>query len=112
VYIVRCSDDTYYTGYTTELLRRMQTHNEGKGAKYTRGRGPVELMYIEEGSSHSWGLKREEEIKRFSRERKERLIREGSPCSGTEQDTDTLHQSDQHEAVTASQGEKGGISRP
>ncbi|USG65887.1 GIY-YIG nuclease family protein [Brevibacillus ruminantium] len=74
VYILRCADGTYYTGYTTEMERRIREHNEGKGAKYTRGRGPVELMYIEEGTDRSWGLRREEAIKRLSRDQKEGLI--------------------------------------
>jgi putative endonuclease len=77
VYILRCSDGTLYTGYTTELARRMAEHNEGKGAKYTRGRGPVKLLYAEEGESRSWGQKREEEIKRLTRAEKEKLIRKG-----------------------------------
>ncbi|MED1785595.1 GIY-YIG nuclease family protein [Brevibacillus fortis] len=74
VYILSCADGTLYTGYTTELVRRLATHNEGKGAKYTRGRGPVELLYWEEGADRSWGLKREESIKRLSRKKKEELI--------------------------------------
>ncbi|MFY0544673.1 GIY-YIG nuclease family protein [Brevibacillus sp. H7] len=77
VYILRCADGTYYTGYTTELVRRIQEHNEGKGAKYTRGRGPVELMYLEEGLDRSWGQTREEAIKRLSRAQKEQLMDEG-----------------------------------
>ncbi|QDS36825.1 GIY-YIG nuclease family protein [Brevibacillus brevis] len=74
VYILSCADGTLYTGYTTELIRRLATHNEGKGAKYTRGRGPVELLYWEEGADRSWGLKREESIKRLTRKKKEELI--------------------------------------
>ncbi|WP_083497007.1 GIY-YIG nuclease family protein [Brevibacillus choshinensis] len=77
VYILSCADGSLYTGYTTELLRRLRTHNEGKGAKYTRGRGPVELLYWEEGTDRSWGLRREEAIKRLSRLKKEELIGEG-----------------------------------
>ncbi len=77
VYILRCADGSYYTGYTTELVRRIQEHNEGKGAKYTRGRGPVELMYMEEGADRSWGQKREQAIKQLSRGQKEDLIRKG-----------------------------------
>ncbi|MDF2682973.1 MAG: hypothetical protein K0R47_4163 [Brevibacillus sp.] len=77
VYILSCADGSLYTGYTTELLRRLRTHNEGKGAKYTRGRGPVELLYWEEGIDRSWGLRREEAIKRLSRPKKEELIGEG-----------------------------------
>lgn len=76
IYILRCGDGTYYTGYTTELHRRIDEHNAGKGAKYTRGRGPVELMYIEEAASRSYAQKREESIKRLPREQKESLIRE------------------------------------
>jgi putative endonuclease len=74
VYVLSCADGSLYTGYTTELLRRLRKHNDGKGAKYTRGRGPLELMYWEEGTDRSWGLKREEEIKRLSRRQKEELI--------------------------------------
>ncbi|MGK5511147.1 GIY-YIG nuclease family protein [Brevibacillus formosus] len=74
VYILSCADGTLYTGYTTELIRRLAAHNEGKGAKYTRGRGPVELIYWEEGTDRSWGLKREESIKRLTRKKKEELI--------------------------------------
>jgi len=77
VYILRCADGTLYTGYTTELPRRIQMHNDGKGAKYTRGRGPVELLYAEEGESRSWGTRRENEIKRLTRGEKEELIRTG-----------------------------------
>ncbi|TKI58036.1 GIY-YIG nuclease family protein [Brevibacillus antibioticus] len=74
VYILSCADGTLYTGYTTELIRRLAAHNEGKGAKYTRGRGPVELLYWEEGADRSWGLKREESIKRLTRKKKDELI--------------------------------------
>lgn len=74
VYILSCADGTLYTGYTTELIRRLAAHNEGKGAKYTRGRRPVELLYWEEGADRSWGLKREESIKRLTRKKKEELI--------------------------------------
>lgn len=74
VYILRCSDGTLYTGYTTNLVRRLQQHNEGKAAKYTRGRGPVKMVYTEEGTDRSWGLKREEAIKRLTRKEKELLI--------------------------------------
>lgn len=77
VYILRCADGTLYTGYTTELPRRIEMHNTGKGAKYTRGRGPVALLYAEEGESRSWGMRREGEIKSLTREEKEKLIRTG-----------------------------------
>ncbi len=76
VYMLRCADGSLYTGYTTEVHRRLAEHNEGKGAKYTRGRLPVELVYWEEGSDRSWGLSREETIKRLTRQQKERLIQD------------------------------------
>ncbi|RNB56184.1 GIY-YIG nuclease family protein [Brevibacillus gelatini] len=74
VYILACADGSLYTGYTTELRRRLAMHNEGKGAKYTRGRGPLALVFWEEGPDRSWGLKREEGIKRLNRKQKEELI--------------------------------------
>lgn len=74
VYIVRCKDDTLYTGITKNLQKRIKEHNKGKGAKYTRGRFPVRLCYVEEGAGVSWALKREREIKRLSRSRKQALI--------------------------------------
>lgn len=74
VYILLCADGSLYTGYTTEPKRRLREHTEGRGAKYTRGRGPFQLVYLEEGSDRSWGLSREDEIKKLSREKKEWLI--------------------------------------
>lgn len=74
VYIVECSDGTLYTGITNHLQKRIREHNAGKGAKYTRGRRPVRLCYVEEGEGRSWALKREKEIKRLSRLQKKRLI--------------------------------------
>jgi putative endonuclease len=74
VYIVRCADGTLYTGYTTDIERRVEEHNDGTGAKYTRGRGPVTLMYIEEYTSRSAAQQREYEIKQLSRGEKEQLI--------------------------------------
>ena len=73
-YILRCQDGTYYTGYTTDIEKRVAVHNQGLGAKYTRGRTPVELVYFESFSSKSEALKREHAIKKFSREEKERLL--------------------------------------
>ncbi|MGM0437012.1 MAG: GIY-YIG nuclease family protein [Bacillota bacterium] len=75
VYIVKCSDNTLYTGYTTDIERRIKEHNEGKGAKYTRGRIPVELVYYEEKETKSLAMKREYEIKQLNREEKEELIK-------------------------------------
>ena len=67
VYMLRCADDTIYTGITTDLERRVRVHNDGKGAKYTRTRTPVELVYSEPFESKSEALKREWQIKKLSR---------------------------------------------
>lgn len=74
VYILRCADDSLYTGITNDVERRIAAHNEGTGAKYTRGRGPVVLMYQEECEDKSAALRREIEIKKLSRAEKLALI--------------------------------------
>ena len=74
VYILRCGDGTLYTGITDDVSARLQAHQSGKGAKYTRGRGPLELVYQEECGDHSAALKRELEIKGLSREDKLKMI--------------------------------------
>ena len=74
VYMLRCADGTLYTGITTDLKRRVAVHNSGKGAKYTRGRGPLELVYAQICSDKSEALKRELEIKALKREQKRKLI--------------------------------------
>ena len=74
VYILRCGDGTLYTGTTDDVDRRLAVHRAGKGAKYTRGRGPLELVYTEELSDKSTALKREYAVKRLRREEKEKLI--------------------------------------
>lgn len=74
VYIVECSDRTFYIGYTIDLEKRIQIHNEGSGAKYTRGRVPVKLLYYEEFHDISLALKREIALKKLSRKQKEKLI--------------------------------------
>ena len=74
VYILRCSDGSLYTGWTTDLAHRLEAHNEGAGAKYTRSRRPVELVYHEVFDSRSTALKREAAIKRLSRKEKLALI--------------------------------------
>ena len=76
VYILRCADDTLYTGIATDVTARLATHNAGKGAKYTRGRLPVALAYQEAAENHSAALKREHAIKRLSTEAKRRLLEE------------------------------------
>ena len=77
VYIVRCADDTLYTGWTTELDRRIAQHNAGRGATYTRQRGPVTLVYREKAADRAAAMRREAAIKKLDRARKERLVREG-----------------------------------
>ena len=74
VYILRCSDDTLYTGWTNDLEKRIKAHSNGTGAKYTRGRGPVELVYFEEFDDKKDAMKREYAIKQLSREEKLNLI--------------------------------------
>jgi len=74
VYIVRCADGTFYTGWTTDLSRRVAQHNAGRGGRYTRAHRPVELVYREEVPDRSAAMRRERALKQLSRERKERLI--------------------------------------
>ena len=74
VYILRCRDDSLYCGMTNDLPNRLETHRSGKGAKYTRGRGPLELVYTEECADKSAALKREAAIKALPREKKLELI--------------------------------------
>ena len=74
LYILRCGDHTLYTGITTDVEKRLEAHRRGKGAKYTRGRTPLELVYREELESHSLALKREAEVKKLTRTEKEKLI--------------------------------------
>lgn len=73
VYIVECSDGTLYTGYTTDVERRVEEHDAGEGAKYTRGRTPVRLVHVEEYETRSAAMSREAEIKSLSRDEKEEL---------------------------------------
>lgn len=77
-YILRCSDDTYYTGWTNHLEARIRAHNSGRGAKYTRGRGPVELVYYEEFETKEEAMRREAAIKKMERKEKLCLISQGS----------------------------------
>ena len=78
-YILKCADGTLYCGWTNDLEKRVKAHNEGKGAKYTRGRGPVMLRYTEECADRSSALQREIQVKRLTRHQKEYLIAE-SEC--------------------------------
>ena len=74
VYLLKCSDGSLYCGWTTDLKRCLAAHKTGKGAKYTRARRPVELVYFEEFESKSPAMKREYEIKQLSRAEKLKLI--------------------------------------
>ena len=77
LYILRCRDGTLYTGITTDVEKRLEAHRSGKGAKYTRGRTPLELVYRETCGSHSAALKRELEVKALSRAEKQKLTEKG-----------------------------------
>lgn len=76
LYILQCGDGSLYTGITTDVEKRLEAHRNGKGAKYTRGRSPLELKYREGCGTHSDALKRELEVKHLSREEKLALIGE------------------------------------
>jgi len=72
-YMVRCANDAFYTGWTTAPLRRVKEHNAGRGARYTKMHGPVELVYVEEVGDHSEALRREAQIKTYTHARKKAL---------------------------------------
>lgn len=74
VYMLRCGDGSLYTGWTDDLEKRVELHQKGKGAKYTRGRGPLQLVWHEEVEDKSTALKREIEIKKWNRSKKEEWI--------------------------------------
>jgi len=74
VYLVRCADDSIYCGWTTDLKKRVRAHNSGQGAKYTRSRRPVKLVYAEEFEEKQEALSREWHLKRLNRAEKIRLI--------------------------------------
>ncbi len=76
VYIVQCSDGTYYTGYTNNLENRIKMHNQGNGAKYLRGKKPVKLVYAKEYRYYKNALKEERRIKGLRKELKEKLANE------------------------------------
>ena len=73
-YIVKCADGTFYTGWTTDVERRIKCHNDGKGAKYTKARRPVELVYYEAFETKEEAMSREYAIKHMKRSEKETLI--------------------------------------
>lgn len=74
-YIIRCKDNTLYTGWTTDLDKRIKTHNSGKGAKYTKSRRPVTLVYYETFHTKEEAMRREWQIKQLSRREKSELLR-------------------------------------
>ena len=74
VYILKCADGSLYTGWTNDLKQRLKTHNQGRGAKYTRARLPVELVYFETLETRGDALSREAQIKKLSRKAKLQLI--------------------------------------
>jgi putative endonuclease len=78
-YILECSDGTFYTGWTTDPERRVKTHNAGRGARYTRTRRPVELVYLEPQPDKVSAMKRERTIKTMTRQRKIQLIEKQGP---------------------------------
>lgn len=73
-YIVKCSDGSLYTGWTTDIEKRIEAHNSGRGAKYTKSRRPVTLVYYEEFATKEEAMKREYAIKQMKREKKKALI--------------------------------------
>lgn len=73
-YIVKCSDGTFYTGWTNNLEKRIRDHNDGKGAKYTKSRRPVELVYYETFSQKEDAMRREYAIKQLNRAGKRKLV--------------------------------------
>ena len=75
-YILKCSDESLYTGWTNDLEKRLKAHNEGKGAKYTKGRRPVVLLYFEAFETKEEAMSREFAIKKLTREEKLQLIKE------------------------------------
>ncbi|MGX8774032.1 MAG: GIY-YIG nuclease family protein [Bacillota bacterium] len=81
-YILRCSDGTLYTGWTNDLGRRVASHNDGTGGKYTRARRPVELVYYETFETKQEAMSREWQIKHMSRKDKEELIKTGGENNG------------------------------
>lgn len=78
IYILECGDGSYYTGYTNDLTQRLRKHEEGKGAKYTRGRGPLRLVFKESFSTKQEAMRMEFAVKKLNRSEKERIIKEGS----------------------------------
>lgn len=92
-YMLKCKDNTYYIGYTNDLEKRVKAHNEGKGAKYTKGRGPVELVYYEEYEDKHTAMRREWEMKQLPRSRKDAIREEWESRQGK---TDILNKKNRY----------------
>jgi len=82
VYIVKCADGTYYTGYTNNLEKRIQLHNKGNGARYLRGRTPIKLIYVKEYKYYKNALRAERNLKKLTRRDKELLIKNYERTNG------------------------------
>lgn len=80
VYVLRCKDGTLYTGWTNDLEKRLAAHNAGQGAKYTRGRGPVTLVWRQGFATRGEALAREAALKKLTRAQKEALVAAGVPA--------------------------------
>lgn len=76
-YLLRCSDDSLYAGICVDIEQRVETHQQGKGAKYTRGRLPARLVFHEQHRSKGDALRREAAVKKWTKQRKERLVSDG-----------------------------------
>ena len=74
-YILKCRDGSLYTGWTNDIEKRLKAHNEGRGAKYTKGRTPVMLVHLEEFETKEESMKREYAIKHMTKKEKENLIK-------------------------------------
>ena len=77
-YILKCKDETLYTGWTNDIEKRLEAHNAGKGAKYTRSRRPVELVYLEQFETKEEAMSREVKVKQLSRKQKDELVAHGT----------------------------------
>lgn len=73
-YVLQCNDGSYYTGWTNDIGKRYKAHSEGKGAKYTKGRGPLKLVMVEEYETKEQAMKREYQLKHLTRRQKEKII--------------------------------------
>ena len=106
VYMLLCGDNTLYTGMTDNVKRRLAVHRSGKGARYTRGRGPLQLVYVEETEDKSAALKRERAIKKLTRAEKDALRKDWSPAPEPE----TADRPEPEEQQSADEVETAGAS--